>query len=229
MVGGRVTEPARRDPRQRGALPGLGHRVALLVLGAVKALTAGFAVYAFVNSESPYLKDKGMRMRGVGYLAGLTLVPSVWAAQGHARPYPAGADLAISTPLLVDASGNALGIYETSDRMDDVVHMANSASLTGVFGGVISAHTTTRAQATAAVVAFGICGGVAWELMEYIGAALGLRKLGISTKDTEADLAMDLIGTAIGAAVTWIRWQPPQDQPLVGLGGASRLADALSD
>jgi hypothetical protein len=198
-------------------MPGLIHRIALLALWAIKTATAAFALDGFVHSETSRFKGKGMRLRGVGYLAGLAMVPAAWVAQGHARPYPAGADLALSAPLFVDAAGNALGIYD-SDRLDDVVHLANSAALCGLFGAVISPHTKTRAQATTAVAVFGVVGGIGWEVMEYVGEALGLRKLALSAKDTEADLATDLIGTAIGAVVTWIRWQPPRAQPLVGWG-----------
>jgi hypothetical protein len=104
-----------------------------------------------------------------------------------------------------------------------VVHLGNTAALCGLFGAVISPHTKSRAQATAAVAVFGVAGGIGWELMEYIGQTLGLRKLQLSAADTEADLAEDLIGTVIGAAVTWIRWQPPRDQPLVGWGRAQTV------
>ncbi len=207
------------DERKRGAEPGVVHRLALLTLLAIKSATAAFAIDGFVHSETSRFKGKGMRLRGVGYFAGLALVPAAWIAQGHSRPYPAGADLALSAPLFVDAAGNALGIYD-SDRLDDVVHLANSAALCGLFGAVISPHTKTRAQATTAVAVFGIAGGIGWEVMEYVGQALGLRKLQLSAKDTEADLAADLIGTVIGAAVTWFRWQPAREQPLVGWGRA---------
>ena len=214
------------DLRGPGAMPGLGHRLALLVLGVIKSATAAFALDGFIHSETSRFKGKGMRFRGVGYFAGLAIVPAAWIAQGHSRPYPAGADLALSTPLFIDAAGNALGIYD-SDRIDDVVHLANSAALCGLFGAVISRHTRTRAQATAAVAIFGVVGGIGWEVMEYVGQALGLRKLELSAKDTEADLAEDLLGTAIGAAVTWIRWQPARDQPLVGWGGAEPATNEL--
>jgi hypothetical protein len=203
-------------------MPGPVHRLALLVLWAIKLATAAFALDGFVHSETSRFKGKGMRFRGVGYIAGLALVPVAWLIQGRSRPYPAGADLALSTPLFVDAAGNALGIYD-SDRIDDVVHLGNTAALCGLFGAVISPHTKSRAQATAAVAVFGVAGGIGWELMEYIGQTLGLRKLQLSAADTEADLAEDLIGTVIGAAVTWIRWQPPRDQPLVGWGRAQTV------
>jgi hypothetical protein len=201
-------------------MPGFVHRLALLALAFIKTATAAFALDGFVHSETSRFKGKGMRFRGVGYFAGLALVPLAWLFQGRSRPYPAGADLALSTPLFVDAAGNALGIYD-SDRIDDLVHLCNSAALCGLFGAVISPHTKTRAQATAAVAVFGVVGGIGWEVMEYVGQALGLRKLELSAKDTEADLAEDLLGTAIGAAVTWIRWRPPREQPLVGWGAAT--------
>ncbi|MEP7361431.1 MAG: hypothetical protein ABI744_07620 [Chloroflexota bacterium] len=201
-------------------MPGLVHRLALVALAAIKAATAAFAMDGVVHSETSRFKGKGMRLRAIGYFAGLALVPVVWLFHGRTRPYPAGADLALSVPLFVDAAGNALGIYD-ADRLDDLVHLGNSAALSGLFGAVISPHIRTRVQATGIVVIAGMAGGVAWEVMEYVGQALGLRALQLTDKDTEADLATDLIGTAIGALVTWIRWQPTGDRPLVGWAAIS--------
>ena len=59
-----------------------------------------------------------MRIRSLGYLAGLGLIPVVWLAGDRKSPYPVAADLAMSAPMLVDAAGNSLGIYDAA-RIDD--------------------------------------------------------------------------------------------------------------
>ncbi|MEO7118014.1 MAG: hypothetical protein ABIZ34_03475 [Candidatus Limnocylindrales bacterium] len=200
-----------------GAGEALLHRFALLILAVVKLSTAVFAAEGFRDSERHRFKGKGMRIRGVGYAAGLALVPAAWLSQGRSRPYPAGADLALSVPLLIDAGGNALGIYDEA-RLDDVVHAGNAAALASLFGAVISPHMRSRERATAATIVFGLVGGVAWEGMEYAGQALGIRKLQLSYADTAADLALDAVGTLVAGVVTWTRWKPTEERPLVDWG-----------
>ena len=156
-----------------------------------------------------------MRIRSLGYLGGLSLVPAVWLG-GHAKGrYPVAADLAMTGPLLVDAAGNSLGIYDAA-RIDDAVHGLNAAVLTALFGAVISSRVRTREEAVAATVAFGIGGELAFDAMEYVAEHVGFEGLGLSARDTIADVAFAAAGTAVGAAVTWLRWKPRPEAPLIG-------------
>ena len=84
-----------------------------------------------------------MRIRAVGYAAALGLVPAVCGAQRARGPYPAGADLAVTVPMLIDAGGNTLGIYDDA-RLDDLVHGVNAGVLSSLFGAVISTRMKSR-------------------------------------------------------------------------------------
>jgi hypothetical protein len=189
----------------------------LVATAGVKTVTAACAVEGALHPRQKRYKGKAMRIRAVGYFTGLGLVPAVWLAQGHRRPYPAGADLALSVPLLIDALGNTVGVYDDA-RLDDLVHGVNATVLASVFGAVISPHVRSRTTATLATLGFGFAGELGWELMEYIGQALGFKGMMLSNEDTESDIAAAFIGTAVAAAITWIRWRPSAEQPLVDWG-----------
>lgn len=202
---------------RRGDAPEWAHRLALLILVPIKLLTAGFALAGALHPTAPRYKGKAMRIRALGYAAGLGLVPAVHAARRARGPYPAGADLAVSVPLLIDAAGNALGIYD-QDRIDDLVHGLNAGVLSSLFGAVISTRMKSRRAATAATIGFGVIGELAWEGVEYLGEALGFRGMALSEDDTVGDVGAALVGTAFAAAVTWTRWRPAQEAPLADWG-----------
>ncbi|MEP6639583.1 MAG: hypothetical protein ABJC39_09570, partial [Chloroflexota bacterium] len=102
-------------------------------IAAVKATIIALAIDAFRNSNSPRFSGKAMRVRAVGYTASLLLVPLVWRLRGRDEAYPRELDLAVSLPLLADATGNAVGLYQRA-HVDDAIHFANGALLTAVVG-----------------------------------------------------------------------------------------------
>jgi hypothetical protein len=203
--------------RRRGQGPEWLHRVTLGLLAITKATTAALAVEGAIHPDAKRYKGKAMRVRAIGYFSALGLVPGVWIAQGGKDPYPAGADLAVTVPLLIDAGGNASGIYDDA-RLDDLVHGVNATVLASLFGAVISPHVRSRQQATLATIAFGIVGELGWEVMEYIGQALGAKGLALSDNDTISDIVAAFIGTGIAAAVTWTRWRPSPEHPFADWG-----------
>ncbi|HYI21034.1 MAG TPA: hypothetical protein VEX62_00220 [Candidatus Limnocylindrales bacterium] len=153
-----------------------------------------------------------MRIRSLGYLAGLGLVPVAWLAGDRKAPYPVAADLAMSAPMLIDAAGNSLGIYDAA-RVDDAVHFLNAAVFSTLFGAVISSRVESREAAAAATLAFGLIGEIAFDAMEYAAEHVGFTGMGLSARDTIADVAMAGIGTALATAVTWARWKQPVREP----------------
>lgn len=205
---------------RRGDASDWAHRLAILILLPVKVLTAAFALAGALHPTAPRYRGKAMRIRAVGYAAALALVPAVHAARRARGPYPAGADLAVSVPMLIDAAGNALGIYDQA-RLDDVVHGVNAGVLSSLFGAVISTRMKSRRAATAATIAFGVIGELGWEGMEYIGQAVGFRGMALSEDDTLGDIGSALVGTAFAAAVTWTRWRPAAEAPLADWGESS--------
>ncbi len=89
------------------------------------------------------------------------------------------------------------------------MHLVNTVSLASLFGSLISEHVESRQKAAAAVIAFGVLGGIGWEVMEYTAEALGFDGLGLSPEDTIADVTFGAIGALIAGAITWARWQAP--------------------
>ena len=189
-----------------------GGQVALV---AVKAGTLAYTLEAIIWPHQKKYKGKAMRIRSLGYLGGMAVVPAVWLAGDRRERYPVAADLAMSTPLLVDAAGNSLGIYDAA-RVDDLVHFLNAAVLSSLFGAVIASRIDSREGAAAATLAFGIGGELAFDGMEYVAERIGFEGLGLSPRDTIADVALASIGAVLAAAITWVRWKPRREAPLVG-------------
>ena len=185
-----------------------------LALG--KAGTVAFTLEGVLWPDQRKYKGKAMRIRSLGYFGGLALVPAVWVAGGRGPRYPLVEDLAMTAPLLVDAAGNSLGIYDSA-RIDDVVHFMNAVALAGLFGAAISNHVDSRERAAAITVVFGLVGEFCFDLMEYGAEKLGYTGLGLSAEDTIADTALAALGTTVAAFVTWVRWKPrPEVSPAAG-------------
>jgi hypothetical protein len=171
---------------------------------AAKAAVLGFAIDAFVNHDSPRLRGKAIRIRAIGFAGATLVVPLAWRLlPGRAR-YPRGLDLAISVPLLLDAGGNAFGLYDDA-HIDDVVHVANSAIITAVVGSVVAPYVDERWHAAAAGAAVSIVGESAWEIMEYSAMRAGANGMDLSYGDTVGDMADGFVGAIIGAVFTMMR------------------------
>lgn len=190
--------------------------VGAAVLVMSKVATAAYTVEAVVHPHQAKYKGKGMRIRALGYSGGLGLVPAWWWLHGRQAGYPVAADLAVTVPLLIDAGGNSRGIYDAA-RLDDLVHGVNTAVLSSLFGAVISPHLGSRAVAVASTVAFGVVGELGWEVMEYAAERIGFQGLGLSHRDTTADIVVASLGAVVAGAVTWVRWQPSKQEPLRNL------------
>jgi hypothetical protein len=178
------------------------------ILGAVtmaaKAATIACAVDALLNADSPRLRGKAIRTRAFGYTAALFIVPIAWRLLPARGRYPHELDLAVTTPLLLDAAGNALGLYERAN-IDDVVHLANSAIVSGVAGTLFAPRFNHRWQAALAGAGVAITAEIAWELAEYGALRLGADGMNLTYEDTMDDIAESWVGAALGALFTLTR------------------------
>ncbi|MFL5779198.1 MAG: hypothetical protein ACJ761_09670, partial [Chloroflexota bacterium] len=143
-----------------------------LVLAATKGFVALFAVDAWLHPADRRFRGKAMRPRVVGYLAGLVLVPIGWRLLPGRRTYPKELDLAVTVPLLLDAAGNSLGIYERA-HVDDAVHFTNAAILSGVAGAIVASQVEHRWQAALIGAGVSVVAEAGWEVMEYSAYRLG--------------------------------------------------------
>ena len=170
----------------------------------VKAAVVALAVDAFVNSSSPRFSGKAMKVRAVGYAIGLLVVPLGWRIGGRKEPYPRELDMLVSLPLLADAGGNAIGIYQRK-HVDDAVHFANGALLAGIVGSLAQARTRTAWEAGAVAAAVGVSAAAVWEMLEWIGLKLGARGMDLTYDDTMEDLIESSAGALLGGLVTLLR------------------------
>lgn len=171
---------------------------------AAKAATLACAVDAFVNADSPRLRGKAIRTRAIGYTAGLALVPVIWRLLPERGRYPRGLDLAVTLPLLIDAGGNALGLYEEA-HLDDVVHFLNAGIVAGIAGALFATRTDEPWQAALAGTGTAVAAETGWEIAEYLAMRAGADGMDLTYKDTMADLAESSLGAVIGGIVTWLR------------------------
>jgi hypothetical protein len=169
-----------------------------------KALTVAFAVDALVNAGSPRLRGKAIRTRAVGYVGALFIVPIAWSLLPDRGRYPRALDLAVTVPLLLDAGGNALGLYDEA-HIDDLVHLANAAIVSGVAGALFAPRVDERWQAALAGAGVAVAGASAWELLEFGALQLGADGMNLTYQDTMVDILDGWVGAIVGALFTLTR------------------------
>jgi hypothetical protein len=173
-------------------------------IAVAKAAVVGLAVDAFINAASPRYHGKGMRLRAVGYVGGLLLAPVAWRLRGRRERYPRELDLALTFPLLIDAGGNAIGIYRHA-HIDDLVHFTDGALVASVVGALATPRVRTPWEAAGIGLAAGGSLAALWEIGEWLGHKAGAKGMDLTYDDTMADLIETLAGGALGAVVTLLR------------------------
>jgi hypothetical protein len=145
-----------------------------------------------------------MRVRAVGYALGLLVVPAGWRLAGRRGRYPRELDLAVALPLLADAGGNAVGLYQRA-HVDDLVHFAHGAVFTSVVGAVATPRTRTSWEAGLFAGAVGMAAGAGWEIAEWVASKFGAKGMDLSYDDTIADMIETGAGAVLGGAITLLR------------------------
>lgn len=171
---------------------------------AVKAAIIALAVDAFVNSKQPRFRGKAMQVRAIGYAGALLVVPIAWRVRGRQEPYPRELDLLVALPLLADAGGNAIGMYQNA-HVDDAIHFANGALLAGVVGALAAPRSRTAWEAGAFATAIGVGAAAGWEMFEWIASKLGATGMELTYDDTMEDLIETSAGAIVGGIVTLLR------------------------
>jgi uncharacterized membrane protein YjdF len=110
----------------------------------------------------------------------------------------------VALPLLADAGGNAIGIYQRK-HVDDAVHFANGALLAGTVGSLAQARTRTAWEAGAVAATVGVAAAAVWEMFEWIALKLGARGMDLSYDDTMEDLLETSAGALLGGLATLLR------------------------
>jgi hypothetical protein len=184
--------------------PTFGDLAWVAAIGAAKATVVWLAIDAYQNSSSPRYSGKAMRVRAIGYAAGLLSVPLIWRLRDRPQPYPRELDMAVTLPLLVDAGGNAIGIYQRA-HVDDLVHFADGALLSSVVGALATPRVKTSWEAAGVAALAGAAAAAMWEIGEWLGLRLGAKGMDLSYDDTMTDLAETIAGAFLGGLVTLLR------------------------
>ncbi len=197
--------------------PALADVAWVAAITAVKSTIVALAVDAAVNSAAPRFSGKAMKVRAVGYIGSLLIVPIAWRVRGRKGPYPRELDMLVALPLLADAGGNAIGIYQRA-HVDEAIHFANGALLAGVVGTLAQPRTRTAWEAATFAAAVGVATAAGWEIFEWIAYKLGARGMDLTYDDTMADMIETAAGAVLGGLITLLR-NPTRLRSLPGRTG----------
>jgi hypothetical protein len=200
-------EPATTpEPGPRGGLPASHpiEKARWAALWAAKVATIAFGIDALLHADSPRFSGKAMRVRAIGYMGALAIVPLAWRLLPDRGRYPRGLDTAVTIPLLLDAAGNGLGIYEDA-HVDDVVHFANTAIASGVAGALVAPRVDERWHAALVATGLAITAETLWEIMEYTAMRLGANGMDLTYDDTMEDIIESTLGAIAGGLFTLTR------------------------
>ena len=164
------------------------------------ALKAALAVAFVIAIAVPldHLEGKGMGFRFPLFMASTVVVPLAW--RRRFSPYPSTADALVVSPFLVDTLGNLLGVYDSFDQTDDVLHFLNWTLLIGAFHAWRFRRTTVTRDAVLLGAGIGALAIVGWEIAEWIVAETGAGGgLNLTYEDTVGDLALSTAGGIVGS------------------------------
>ena len=177
---------------------------------ALKVLLAALLLTGALFPDVGGFEGKGMAFRLPLFLAPALIVPVHHARRRRTDPdrtYPWALDAGLTIPFLLDTIGNAVGLYDSVDATDDVLHALNWCFLVGGIATAIGWNAHRRAAGTPPwlvwLAATGV-GGLAiigWEIAEYGVMQAGVGNLSLTYGDTLFDLALSSAGGAIGAWV----------------------------
>jgi hypothetical protein len=167
---------------------------------AVKALIMLTTLTSLAVPAMHEFRGEAMTGRVLVYAVAVLLIPAGWAMRGR-RSYPLAADSLLMVPLIFDLVGNSLHLYARFDHYDKVAHLVGLAASAMFAAALLRPYVSGRVALAAVAVAGGLFIGIAIELVEFAvfkhPSATGLG----AYQDTVGDLAMDMLGAVIAAAV----------------------------
>jgi hypothetical protein len=178
-------------------------RAALAVDVAVKLATVGLLAFAILSPDLPQFQGKAFAGRAIAYPVALLAIPLLWWLFGRRRiPFPVASDILFGLPFLIDVIGNALNLYDTIDRWDDLNHLVNWALHTSAIGLLL--RYGPWGWRTRAALAFGyaVTSAVLWEFAEFVTFVPNSPEAATAYGDTLGDIALGMLGGLVAAIVT---------------------------
>lgn len=170
---------------------------------AVKAATIGLLVFALLNPDLPQFQGKAFAGRAIAYPIALVAFPVSWWLFGRGRiRYPIIADLLFGLPFLIDVVGNALNLYDTVDRWDDLNHLVNWVLHTAAIGLLLRYGPWSWRIRAALAFGYAVTSAVLWEFGEFVTFVPNSPEAVTAYRDTLGDIALGMVGGLVGAVVT---------------------------
>jgi hypothetical protein len=192
-------------------------RLEISGLAALKACILAIALTSIAVPELHEFAGEAMIGRLAVYTVAVLLLPAAALAGGR-RPYPLLADWFLMVPVAFDVVGNSLHLYGQLDHYDDAAHLVGLAFSAAFTAALLRSRISDRLALAGVAVAGGLFIGVGIELVEF-ALFSHTQATGLSAyNDTIGDLAMDMAGAALAAAVILLL---PARAPQ--LGASSRL------
>lgn len=192
---------------QRAALP-VRRTFSLLI--AAKVLLAGLLLTGTFFANVGGFAGKGMAYRLPIFLAPALIVPVRWL---RGKAWSVGLDVAFTVPFLFDTLGNALGLFDSWNSFDNVLHFLNWLVLVWGIATALNQHRgREKGLVWIAATGIGALAAIAWEIAEYSIMQAGVGNLHLTYGDTLGDLAAGSVGGAIGA---WIALANLRRRPLL--------------
>ena len=174
----------------------------------IKLLNIGLILMPMLAPDLPQFQGKAMGTRIITYPMAVFIVPLIWWLLGRRSTYPHLVDILVVLPFVVDSSGNALNLYNTTQNFDRFAHWFNWVFLTTAFGSAVSVLRITRLNVSALAVGFGATTHVLWEIGEFLVMQMGASGLQLTYNDTLDDMILSFFGTLVGALlVTTLFWR----------------------
>jgi hypothetical protein len=115
--------------------------------------------------------------------------------------FPVTSDILLGLPFLIDMAGNALNLYDTIDRWDDLNHLANWALHTAAIVLIARQLAQPRRVQVPVGIAWAAATAILWELAEYVAFVPNSPEAATAYRDTLGDLALGLLGGTIATLV----------------------------
>ncbi len=183
------------------------------VLG-LKVLLAGLLLTGALFPDVGGFEGKGMAFRLPLFLTPALIAPVHHAIRRRSDPsrsYPWALDASLTIPFLLDTFANAVGLYDSVDVTDDLLHFVNWFFLMGGITTSIGFAATRGATASPrwlvwlAGTGVGGLAIIAWEIAEYGVMRAGVGNLSLTYGDTLFDLALSSAGGSLGAWLVTVR------------------------
>ena len=169
---------------------------------AVKVLTVALLLWAVANPDLPQFHGKAFTARAILYPIALVALPVIWRVTGRRIPFPVVADILIGLPFLIDVLGNALNLYDSIDRWDDLNHLVNWGLHTAAIGLLLRYGPWGWRTRVALAFCWAVTSAVLWEFGEYVTFVPNSPEAATAYRDTLGDLALGMLGGLIAAFIT---------------------------